>query len=441
MKRDNRAVSRLARRLKRGFSFRMQISKTIYHFYYLLTGSIRRLGGIVFSLPILIVAFPILFFLFIRRLIRGKAVFRKERIYGKAARPLNIYYFNLKSPLLGALPLFCYVLAGRMSLTGPAIKSYRQSARVAGDNFLYSQRPGIFNLWYVRSASKIGHEGQQATEWEYLYKRTVLGDLLLILKYLPASLYHQESVEPTPTINLFDVELLNMTMGDALGLLRDRVDRREKSRVYFVNPDCFNRAFRDREYYNILKRAPLVFPDGIGINLAGKILKTPLAENVNGTDMFPFICRLAREEGLSIYLLGGRPGVAEEMKRLSEELYEGLNICGVHDGYFDHERESEAIIAGINAKSPDILLVAFGVPLQESWIEHYGDRVEAPLIMGVGGLFDFYSGRIKRAPRWMREVGLEWFYRFMQEPGRMWKRYFIGNFLFLFRLLRWKMNR
>lgn len=441
MKRERGALRALERRLKGGLSIRHRISKGLFLLLSRLSHTLRRLGGIIFSIPPLLGAVPLLFYLLVRRLLRGNPIFRSRSIYGQGGRPLKLYYFNLNSALLSSLPLFYYVLADRLSLTGPAIKSYRESERVAGDSFLYSQKPGIFNLWYIRSSSGIGHEGEAATEWEYLYKRTILGDLLLILKYLPASLYHEESLNLAPSINLFGIELLNLTMEKALELIRERLKGGLKSRAYFVNPDCFNRAFRDREYYSILERSELVFPDGIGINLACKILKSPLAENVNGTDMFPFLCRMALEEGLSIYLLGGGPGVAEEMKRRTEELYEGIKICGARDGYFERERESEAVVAGINGVKPDILLVAFGVPLQEKWIERYGSRLEAGLIMGVGGLFDFYSGRIRRAPRWMREVGLEWFYRFMQEPGRMWRRYFIGNFLFLFRLLRWKMNR
>jgi N-acetylglucosaminyldiphosphoundecaprenol N-acetyl-beta-D-mannosaminyltransferase len=113
--------------------------------------------------------------------------------------------------------------------------------------------------------------------------------------------------------------------------------------------------------------------------------------------------------------------------------YPGLEIAGARDGYFRPEEEG-AVIEAINGSGARILLVAFGAPRQELWIARWRDRLAPPVAMGVGGLFDFYSGRIPRAPVWMREIGLEWVFRLMQEPGRMWRRYVIGNPLFLYRV-------
>jgi N-acetylglucosaminyldiphosphoundecaprenol N-acetyl-beta-D-mannosaminyltransferase len=115
------------------------------------------------------------------------------------------------------------------------------------------------------------------------------------------------------------------------------------------------------------------------------------------------------------------------------ERYPQLKIAGARDGYFSPEEE-EGVVDAINGSGARILLVAFGAPRQELWLARWRDRLLAPVSMGVGGLFDFYSGRIPRAPLWMREMGLEWVYRLMQEPGRMWRRYVIGNPLFLYRV-------
>jgi N-acetylglucosaminyldiphosphoundecaprenol N-acetyl-beta-D-mannosaminyltransferase len=129
------------------------------------------------------------------------------------------------------------------------------------------------------------------------------------------------------------------------------------------------------------------------------------------------------------------------MKRNLEDKYPGLNIVGEQNGYFNRETEQAAVIERINELDPDILLVAFGVPIQEQWIENNFGKLNCRVVMGVGGLFDFYSGNIKRAPRWLREIGFEWSFRLLMEPRRMFKRYIIGNPVFICRLLRWKKRR
>jgi exopolysaccharide biosynthesis WecB/TagA/CpsF family protein len=142
-----------------------------------------------------------------------------------------------------------------------------------------------------------------------------------------------------------------------------------------------------------------------------------------------------------VYLLGAAPSVAEEMKEKLVTRYPKLQICGYRDGYFNWEEMAGKVIEEINAVSTDILLVALGAPLQERFIEKYGDLLSAKIILGVGGLFDFYSERIARAPMWMRQIGMEWIFRLIQEPKRMWRRYIIGNPLFIYRVYRWKKTR
>ena len=213
-----------------------------------------------------------------------------------------------------------------------------------------------------------------------------------------------------------------------------------------MNPDCFNKTFKDKKYLENLKKSDYIFPDGSGVNLACKILKTPLKENINGTDMLPYILRLAIEKRYKIFLLGGQDGVAESMKNKLINKFKNLDICGVHHGYFDFNEKKDKninhkVIQNINLLNTDILFVAFGAPLQEEWIIKNRDKIQAKVILGVGGLFDFYSDRIPRAPLWMREIGIEWIYRLKQEPKRMWKRYIIGNPLFLYRVYSYKFSR
>jgi len=181
-------------------------------------------------------------------------------------------------------------------------------------------------------------------------------------------------------------------------------------------------------------------PDGIGVNIACKIIGEPLRENVNGTDMLPFLCQMCESNSRSIYLLGGGELVAQTMRDKLCQKYENLSIVGARDGFFDRETETDSVIEDINLSGADVLLVAFGAPLQEKWIARNRDKLHCNVLMGVGGLFDFYSERTQRAPAWMREIGIEWVYRLMQEPGRMWRRYIIGNPLFVYRVLKWKLQ-
>ena len=138
---------------------------------------------------------------------------------------------------------------------------------------------------------------------------------------------------------------------------------------------------------------------------------------------------------MGLYLLGGRPGVAEGVRDWLAQEHPEVKVSGYHHGYFTSEEEPEVIghIADSGAK---LLLVALGAPRQDMWISENLERTGVRVAMGVGGLFDFYSGRTPRAPQWLREMGLEWLYRFGQEPGRMWKRYFVGNALFLIRVIK-----
>jgi len=227
----------------------------------------------------------------------------------------------------------------------------------------------------------------------------------------------------------------NVTMTAAVDAMMERLAAGTRTRLYFVNADCVNVAHRDAEYRRTVQRGDLVFADGSGMRLAGRLLGTPIADNVNGTDFLPRACERLAQSGHRVFLLGGRPGVAERMQAQLGEQYPGLQICGTHHGYFDRT-ESHRIAAMIRESGADVLLVAFGAPAQEKWIAEHLEATGATVALGVGGLFDFYSGDMPRAPQWMRSAGVEWIYRFWREPGRLWKRYWIGNFVFTARVLR-----
>ncbi len=161
---------------------------------------------------------------------------------------------------------------------------------------------------------------------------------------------------------------------------------------------------------------------------------------MNGTDLLPRLCARLASSGTAVYLLGGQPGVAENVARWMETAYPGIRVGGTQHGYYPAE-ETERVKADIRASGAGILLVALGAPKQELWIREHAGQTGVKVAMGVGGLFDFYGGRIERAPAWMREIGMEWLFRLGKEPRRMWKRYLLGNALFAARIIRARLHK
>lgn len=243
------------------------------------------------------------------------------------------------------------------------------------------------------------------------------------------------ALPPLPRTRLFGIELVNCRRAPAIDHIMELLAARIPTRAAFLNAHCVNIMERDADYAAALRSADLVLPDGAGIAAALRMRGRHLLANLNGTDLIPELCRRLAEENRSVFLLGGRPGVAEAAGFALRQAAPGLEIAGTQDGYFTPAREDE-IIARINASGADVVLVAMGVPLQELWLARHAGRLRAPLCAGVGGLFDFLSGRIPRAPAALRRTGLEWTYRLYQEPARMWRRYILGNPEFLCRAAR-----
>ena len=173
----------------------------------------------------------------------------------------------------------------------------------------------------------------------------------------------------------------------------------------------------------------VVFADGIGAKIGAKMLGFRVEENVNGTDMFPLLA----QKPYRIYLLGGAPGVAAAALEKARTMGGKAEFVGCSDGFF-REKSAEQVLAELSDLKPDLVLVAMGVPKQEMWIRENLERFPGSTAMGVGGLFDFVSGRIPRAPMWMRKLNLEWCFRLYCEPVRLFKRYIIGNPLFIGRV-------
>ena len=223
--------------------------------------------------------------------------------------------------------------------------------------------------------------------------------------------------------------VVNAKMAETVYWIADRAQARQPTQIAFLNAHCANVARKDWRYRDTLENVEALLPDGSGVAMAAKLNGAPLGDNLNGTDLFGRLCRCLAFRKISVFFLGGRPGVAQQAAENTKAEIPLLNIAGHRHGYFS-PREEQDVIDEINASGARVVFVAFGVPDQDVWISRIRHRLHAPVILGVGGLLDFVSGRIPRAPLWMRKAGLEWMYRLKCEPKRMWRRYIIGNVSF-----------
>jgi len=418
--------------------------------------AIKRCFDIIISIAALALSLPLILIaiLAIKRIKGGPILYRSPRV-GRLGLNFFQLTFNVSQPKTGPksralrilkrlgcriLPSFINVLRGEMSIVGPEPATAEEFSRYSEIEFQRLRvKPGLTCFWTLRRHSNIGFDEKLACDLAYVKKLGLLTDLGIILRTIFVQIIRGSKQSLQERIQILGVKFHNLTMPEAVDLVTIACRRRSMWTVFFINADCMNIACKDEKYYRILQQADALFPDGIGIHLASRLLTTSLKENTNGTDFFPRLCRQATENGLSLFLLGAAPGIAEAAAKNMTALFPNLKIVGTQHGYFTREEET-GVIGRINESGADILLVAMGAPRQEKWIASNRSRITSSVVMGVGGLFDFYSGKIPRAPIWMRELGLEWVYRLIQEPKRLWKRYVVGNPLFLYRVLRWRSN-
>lgn len=187
------------------------------------------------------------------------------------------------------------------------------------------------------------------------------------------------------------------------------------SYVVTPNPEIVNMARAAEDYRRILNEAALVLPDGIGVVYAAKILKRPLAERVPGIEFATGLVARLAETGGRLFLLGAKPGVAEQAAEKLKEKHPSLVICGTHDGYF---KEDPPVVNAIRQAQADVVFVCLGAPKQERWMAQHGVASGAHLMVGLGGVLDVYAGTVKRAPEVWQKMGLEWFYRLLHQPSR-----------------------
>ncbi len=207
-------------------------------------------------------------------------------------------------------------------------------------------------------------------------------------------------------------------------------------RVMYVNAHVLNQSLEDGALRAALESADLVYCDGYGVRLAAKALEVPIPHRMTGADWIWDLAGLCERNGQSIYLLGSEPGVAEAAARRIGRRNPKLTITGHHHGYFEAgSPHDERVLEDINTRRPDILLVGMGTPKQELWVQRNADRLDVDVLWTVGSLFDYVSLRTPRAPAWLADNGLEWIFRLAVEPQRMWRRYLLGNPMFVSRVM------
>lgn len=236
-------------------------------------------------------------------------------------------------------------------------------------------------------------------------------------------------------IEVMDIPFDNVTMAEALDAAERLIAR--KSAAYGVTPNAeiVYETMDNDELRKIVCQADLVLPDGAGVVLGAKILGTPLKEKVAGIDFAHGLMDRFKGTDKTFYFLGSKPGVAEEAARKMQEKYPGLNICGTADGYF---QDDGPVVDAINEKKPDILFVCLGAPKQEIFMANHKQELQVGLMMGLGGSLDGFAGNVKRAPKWMIRLNLEWLYRLLKEPRRLGRMMRLPKFLWRVLLRRMK---
>lgn len=224
-------------------------------------------------------------------------------------------------------------------------------------------------------------------------------------------------------VNLLGVDIDALSMEETVERVAGLIRNNRPSRVMTLNPEYLYRAQFDRELLDLARRADLVTADGEGIVWACRVSGCPVPERVTGIDLLLRLLERASSSGWSVYLFGAAPGVAAAAAERIRRDYPGLKIAGCRHGYFQADEESR-IAQEIKKTRPDLLFVALGAPKQEIWIDCYLEKTGARVAIGVGGSFDVLAGRVRRAPRWVRRLRLEWLARLLRQPSR-WRRQMI----------------
>jgi N-acetylglucosaminyldiphosphoundecaprenol N-acetyl-beta-D-mannosaminyltransferase len=236
--------------------------------------------------------------------------------------------------------------------------------------------------------------------------------------------------EHLETIPLHGLHVHCVTMAQTLETIDQFIRSRDPHHVVTLDASMCVFVRDDADLKKIVSSAELITPDGAGILWACRKYGNPLPEKVSGVEIVEQLCSLSMEKGYRLFFFGAAPGVAKDAAVNMQLKYPGCAIVGARDGFFSSEDEP-AIVEQIQSAQPDILCVALGIPKQEKWIAKYREELGVPVLIGVGGTFDVHSGRVKRAPKWMQKLSLEWLYRLAKNPKKIGKVMTLPKFVLM----------
>ncbi len=253
-----------------------------------------------------------------------------------------------------------------------------------------------------------------------------------------------DSKQKAKIVTIAGVSINNVASDEAISTIVGWIENHTAPR-YVVTPnvDHIMRLQHDNEFKEIYQNADLVVADGMPLIWVSKYFGSALCERVTGSDLFPKLCVIAAERKYKLFFLGGDPGVAEKAKEVLVKQNQGLIVVGCYCppfGFEKDENENKKIVEIIKMAKPDLLFVGLGAPKQEKWIFKHYKSMHVPVTIGIGISFSFAAGIVKRAPVWMQNAGLEWLWRLIMEPRRLWKRYLIDDMKFFWLVLKHKLS-
>jgi len=238
-------------------------------------------------------------------------------------------------------------------------------------------------------------------------------------------------------INVLGCPMDATTMSQTVDTIKEAILKNEFIQHVVVNVAKVVNMRKDPELAESVTQCDIINIDGMGVVWGARLLGNEVPERVAGVDLFYELNAMAEKEGLPVFYLGAKPEVVEKTCAIMKANHPSLTIAGVHHGYFWDDEQ--AVVDVIKASGAKLLFVAITSPKKENFINKWKDELGVNFVMGVGGTFDVVAGKVERAPKWMQKAGLEWFFRVLQEPGRMWKRYLVTNSQFLYLLVKAKL--
>jgi N-acetylglucosaminyldiphosphoundecaprenol N-acetyl-beta-D-mannosaminyltransferase len=445
-------------------SIKVSFAKTIQFQHY--SSISYQYQGAKFDRPISLLLILILAPLFILNLLIAlftpHPFFLTQHKTDALNRHLEIHYFSFG--LFPKIAVLIDILMGRVALCGiPMTHTMSPNKQFKIVNQIQC-KAGIFSLYDLHKKTGLTIMNEEQLLIQQL-NGTSLDYLTLLAKSITSIIFYGASkpdnfkvdnlnnvslpglFEKNPRANnrkiqLFGLPINNTSMDESVNwivksenpTLTSTASKSSTSAklAFFINVNSINLSISQPEFFIKLSKANKLFADGSGMRLAAKKAGFILRGNNNGTDLLPHLCRSCIDSKKSLYFLGAKPGIAAKAASNLQNQFPGLNIAGTEHG-FNLVENTNTIITTINASQCDILLVALGSPLQEQWLLKNKEKLQCKRALAVGGLFDFYSGSISRSPLWLRELGLEWVWRLIQEPKNKFIRYVVGNPLFLYR--------